>query len=356
MTGLSRKMGCLTVSSTPLTAASAPMRIVLCYPVQEQHCEQIAAAAPGAEIIDAGQERIAEELFTADVYCGHAKVPVDWDGVVRQGRLQWIQSSAAGMDHCLVPAVIESEIVVTSASGVLSDQVAEHAIALLTGWCRSLPTFFRAQQKKEFIRRPTRDLTGSTVGIIGLGGVGRRLAALLAAFRTRILATDMFPVEKPQSVEALWPPGRLDDMLSQIDILVLSLPLSKATRGMVNAELLARMKPGGLLANLARGPLVVEADLVEAIQSGQLAGAVLDVTDPEPLSTSSKLWELPGVIITPHVAGQSSWRIDRMTDLFCRNLRRWATGRPLINYLSDKRLGFPIRGAGAPIWGGDCEP
>jgi len=162
-------------------------RIVLCYPVAAKHIQQIAAAIPEAEIIDAGQERIAAELFRADIFCGHAKVPVDWDGVAAQGRLRWIQSSAAGMDHCLVPSVIASDIVVTSASGVLADQVAEHTIALIAGWCRSLPTFFRAQQKKEFIRRPTRDLTRSTVGIVGLGGVGRRLARLLSAFDARVL-------------------------------------------------------------------------------------------------------------------------------------------------------------------------
>jgi D-3-phosphoglycerate dehydrogenase len=328
------------------------MRIVLCYPVEPRHCEQIAAAAPGAEVVDAGQQHVARELFSADIYCGHAKVPVDWDGVVGRGRLQWIQSSAAGMDHCLVPSVIKSPIVVTSASGVLADQVAEHTVALVTGWCRSLPTFFRAQQKKEFIRRPTRDLTRSTVGIVGLGGVGRRLAQLLSGFQTRILATDMFPVEKPDYVEALWPADRLDDLLARVDVLVLSLPLNEMTRGMIDASALARMKSDALLVNVARGPLVVEADLVAALDAGRLAGAVLDVTDPEPLPESSRLWELPNVIITPHVAGQSAWRIDSMTTLFCRNLRRWQAGEPLINYLADKRLGFPIRGTGTPIWEG----
>jgi len=333
-----------------------PTRIVLCYPVETKHIEQIAAAMPEAEIVDAGQERIAAELFRADIFCGHAKVPVDWDGVVRQGRLRWIQSSAAGMDHCLVPAVIASPMVVTSASGVLADQVAEHTIALVTGWCRSLPTFFRAQQKKEFIRRPTRDLTRSTVGIAGFGGVGRRLAQLLAAFEVRILATDMFPVDKPDHVEALWPADRLDDLLAAVDILVLCLPLNDSTRGIINAERLAKMKPQALLANMARGPLVVAADLMAALQSGHLAGAVMDVTDPEPLPPESPLWELPNVMITPHVAGQSGWRIDNMTKIFCRNLRRWQAGLPLINYLSDKRLGFPIRGGGAPLWGEPCEP
>jgi phosphoglycerate dehydrogenase-like enzyme len=327
------------------------MRIVLCYDIKPCHLEQIAAAAREAEIVNAGQERIAQEIFTADVFCGHAKVPVDWEGVVRQGRLRWIQSSAAGMDHCLVPPVIESSIAVSSASGVLADQVAEQTIALLTAWTRSLPTFFRAQQKKEYVRRPTLDLTRSTVGIVGLGGVGRRLAQVLSVFETRTLATDLFPVDKPAEVEALWPADRLDDLLSAVDILVLCLPLNTSTRGIINAAALAKMKRGALLANVARGPLVVTADLVAALASGHLAGAVLDVVDPEPLPPASPLWEMPQVIITPHVGGQAGWRNDKVTDLFCRNLRRWQGGMPLVNYLSDKRLGFPIRGAGYPLWG-----
>jgi len=306
-------------------------------------------------VVDAGQERIAEELHRADIYCGHAKVPVDWDAVVAGGRLQWIQSSAAGMDHCLLPPVIDSEIVVTSASGVLSDQVAEHALALLTAWFRSLPVFFQAKQNKEFIRRPTGDLTGKTVGIVGLGGVGRRLVEVLRPLRTRLLAVDLFPVDRPEGVEQLWPADRLDDLLAESEVVILSLPLNDSTGRMFDADRLARMRPGSLLANMARGPLVVTDDVVAAIRRGHLAGAVMDVTDPEPLPPDSPLWEMPEVIFTPHVAGQAAWRIDRMTDLFCLNLKRWQQGRPLINRLEDKRLGFPIRGREVPIWGDGCE-
>ncbi len=328
-----------------------PTRIVLCYPVEARHVEQISAAMPEAEVIDAGQPRVAEELFAADIFCGHGKVPIDWEGVVRAGRLRWIQSSAAGMDHCLVPPVVESDVAVTSASGVLSDQVAEHTLALLTAFFRSLPTFFLAQQKREFIRRPTGDLTGKTVGIVGLGGVGRRLADVLRGFRTRTLAVDLFPVDRPDSVDELWPADRLPDLLAEADVVVLCLPLNDSTRGLFDASVLGQMKPGALLANMARGPLVVTDALVEALEAGRLCGAVMDVTDPEPLPVESPLWAMPNVIITPHVAGQAAWRIDRMTEVFCRNLHRWQDGRPLINLLTDKRLGFPIRGIGVPIWG-----
>ncbi|MGW8256647.1 MAG: D-2-hydroxyacid dehydrogenase [Thermoguttaceae bacterium] len=327
------------------------MRIVLCYPVDAKHIARIAAAMPEAEVVDAWQERIADELFQADIFCGHAKVPVDWPGVVRKGRLKWIQSSAAGMDHCLVPSVIESDIVVSSASGVLADQVGEHTIALITAWTRALPTFFRAQAKKEFIRRPTCDLSRSTVGIVGLGGNGRRLVELLKPFQTRILATDLFPVDKPQDVQSLWPADRLNDMLPLVDFLILALPLNADTKNLIDAATLAKMKSSALLVNMARGQIVNHDDLVAALESGRPAGAVMDVTEPEPLPPESKLWDMPNVIITPHVGGQAAWRIDKMTDLFCENLRRWQANDPLINYLSDKRLGFPIRGAGYPILG-----
>ena len=317
-------------------------RIVLCYPVEERHLAQIAAAAPDAAIVDAGQERVAREILAADIFCGHAKVPVPWDEVIRRGRLRWIQSSAAGLDHCLVPAVVESDVIVTSASGVLADQVAEHTLALLTALTRSLPIFFRAQQRREFIRRPTRDLTGATVGIVGLGGVGRRLVEVLAPFKVRILATDWYPIDKPPQVESLWPPERLDELLAQVDILILAVPLTDRTRGMIGKRQIDLMKPGALLVNVARGALVVENELVAALQSGHLTGAAVDVTATEPLSADSALWDLPQVIITPHVGGQSARRIDNMTDFFCDNLRRHQTGQPLRN-LVDKRLGFPTR-------------
>jgi D-3-phosphoglycerate dehydrogenase len=318
------------------------MRLVLCYPVEANHIAQIARVAPRAEIVDAGQEQIAEEIHRCDLFCGHAKVPVDWDRVVAGGRLVWTQSSAAGLDWLLVPSVIESPMIVTSASGVLADQVAEHAVALITAITRSLPVFFRAQARKEYIRRPTRDLTHATVGIVGFGGVGRRVAEVLAPFRTRILATDCFPVDKPAHVAELWPADRLHDLLSASDVVILCLPLNSQTMWIMDRPQFVAMKRGSIFLNMARGKLVVEEALVEALSSGQLYAAAADVAAEEPLAQSSKLWDLPNMIITPHVGGQSARRIDNMTDFFCQNLRRYLQGEPLVN-LVDKRLGFPIR-------------
>lgn len=316
-----------------------PMRIVLCYPVEPRHIEQIQAAAPEAEIVDAGQERINEELPQADIFIGHAKVPVDWERVVGNGRLQWIQSSAAGLDHCLVPGVIKSDIVVSSAAGLFAPQVSEQTMALLYGLLRRLPLFFRAAQKREFIRRPTDDLRGKTVGIVGLGGNGRQIAKSLAPMDVRIIATDYYPIDRPSEVEQLWGAERLDDLLAESDIVILAIPLNSATKGLIDRRRLAKMKSGAYLINVARGPVMVEGDLVEVLQTGAFGGVGLDVTEVEPLPESSPLWDHPDVIITPHVGAQSARRVDDTTDLACINLARFLRGQPVWNRV-DKQLGF----------------
>jgi len=286
---------------------------------------------------------VAGELVEADIFCGHPKVPVSWDEVGRRARLRWIQSSAAGLDHVLVPSVVDSDIIVTSASGVLANQVADHTIALLTGLLRSLPTFFRAQQAREFIRRATRDLHGARIGIIGLGRNGRRLAEVLSAFRTTIAATDWWAsqMKKPDEVAELLPADAVDEILPRIDILILAAPLTERTRHMIDARRLALLPKGALLINVARGQLVVTEDLISALESGHLGGAGIDVVEPEPLPPESRLWDLPNVIITPHVGGQSATRADDITNFFCDNLRRYLSGAPLVN-LVDKQLGFPL--------------
>lgn len=316
------------------------MNIVLCYPVEPQQIQQIQRAAPDARIINAGQEGIADAIHQADLFCGHAKVPVDWDQVVEQGRLQWIQSSAAGLDHCLVPSVIQSRIEVSSASGLFADQVAEQTLSLLLGLIRSLPEFFRAMRRREFVRRPTDDLHGKTVGIVGFGGNGRRIAEVLAPFRCQLLATDWFPENQPEFVSQLVAADQLDAILPECDVVILALPLNAATLNLFDPTRFARMKPGSYLINVARGPIVHESALLSALASGHLKGAGLDVTEIEPLPDSSGLWNQANVLITPHVGAQSAQRVQRTTDFFCDNLKRYLAGQRLKNRV-DKQLGFP---------------
>ena len=314
--------------------------IVLCYPLQEKHLGWIHATWPSATLVDAGQENVARRLGEADIFVGHAKVPVDWGSAVRGGRLRFIQSSAAGLDHCLVPSVIESDIVVCSASGLFANQVAEQTISLLLGLLRGLPVFFRQSQRREFVRRPTDDLHGKRVGIVGLGGNGRRMVPLLSAFKTRIRAVDYFPERKPEGVDELWGPERLLELAAWSEILILTLPLNADTAGLIGRGVFEAMPRGSYFINVARGGVVDEPELVAVLQSGKLAGAGVDVTAVEPLPEDSPLWQLPNVIITPHVGAQAASRVDDTTRLVCWNLAAYRTGRPLLNRV-DKRLGFP---------------
>lgn len=399
--------------------------LVVCYKqakVDDYLIEQIRSGWPDVNIINVGQSEVGEALLKADYFCGHVKVPVDWDQIVAQGRLRWIQSSAAGMDWCLVPSVIASDIEITTASGALADQVAEHTLALLLAAKRNLYAFFSQQfdktgcfgksdcgnfDRKEdfgenkcflernsfrgqlhynsqnsqlennsqggechtpkrkkypqekldnpyrgFKRLPTADLTGSKVGIVGFGGVGRRLAEILTVFKTQIYAVDLFPTNKPGYVFELWPPEKTDELLAVSDVVVLCLPLNDSTRYTFNAARFARMKPGAMFANIARGALVKTDDLIFALNEEHLGGAVVDVTDPEPLPPEHPLWSARNILITPHVAGQAAWRFEAINDLLLENVKRRKNGKPLINRLSTegKRLGFPLRNGETPLW------
>jgi len=231
-------------------------------------------------------------------------------------------------------------VVVCSASGLFADQVAEQTLALLLGLLRGIPVFYRQQQKHEFVRRPTADLHRKRVGIVGLGGNGRRLAQVLSPFRVTIRATDYFPEHKPPEVEQLLPHTQLLELAAWSDMLILTLPLNASTKGIINHKVFDAMPRGSWLINVARGQCVNEGDLVEALDRGQLAGAGLDVTAVEPLPPESPLYSHPNVLITPHVGAQSAPRYDDSTRLICENLTRYLAGQPLFNIV-DKKLGFP---------------
>lgn len=316
------------------------MQIVLCYPVESSDVQLIRSVADEIRVVNAGQERIAEALLEADVFCGHAKVPVPWDEVVKLGRLRWIQSSAAGLDHCLVDEVVASQIPVTSASGLFANQVAEQTMALLYGLFRRIPLFIEASRRREFVRRPTWDLHGKTIGLVGLGGNGRRIGEFLAPLHNRIVATDWFPTNPPDYIDHLWSAEQLPQLLQESDVVILSVPLNRQTYHLMSREMFSCMRPGSVLINVARGQVVDETALIDALNSGRLLGAGLDVTEVEPLPAESPLWEMEQVLISPHVGAQSATRVSDTTRFFCDNLKRFLEGQPLMN-LVDKQLGFP---------------
>ncbi len=315
--------------------------LVTCFPVAETDVARISNEFCGYELVVSSQEAIREDIFRADVFCGHAKLrPIDWAAVVAQGRLRWIQSSAAGLDHCLSQDVIESEIVVSGCSGLFANQVAEQTMALLFGMIRRLPTFVSAQAKKEFIRRPTDELHGKSVGIVGFGGNGRRIAEMLRGIAAEIWATDKFPAFQPPEQVHLLPVEETAELFRQSDVVVVTLPLTTETYHFVDRTFFEQMKPNSYFVNVARGGVVDQADLIDALQTGVIQRAGLDVVDPEPLPDSSPLWKMDRVLITPHVGAQSASRVRLTTELLCLNRCRFESGATLINHV-DKVLEIP---------------
>jgi len=320
--------------------------IVTCFPLDRSQIQRIQQiVSPDFELIVSDQQQIANDIFAADVFCGHAKVPVDWQKVVATGRLQWIQSSAAGLDHCLTPPVIDSKIMVSGCSGLFAVQVAEQTLALLLGVIRDLPTFFRQQQQHIYDRSATDDLINKRVGIVGLGGNGQRIAQVLRPLVQHISATDLFPEScqqllDSQVIDALYTDSQLEEMLPSTDVLILTLPLSSANENRIDHPQLQLLPANAYLINVGRGSVVNTSALIDRLNTGQLAAAGLDVVDPEPLPPDSPLWQLPNVILTPHVGAQSHRRVPLTVDLFCENFLRFRRGQPLLN-LVDKQLGFP---------------
>jgi D-3-phosphoglycerate dehydrogenase len=323
-------------------------KIVTCFPITPEQVETLRrTASPEFEVLEASHDSIPEDIFEADIFFGHAKgKPVDWAKVVDHGKLKWIQSSAAGLDHCLSPEVIACDsIMVSGCSGLFAPQVAETSMALLMGLLRSLPVFFEAKAKREYVRRFTDEIFGKTIGIVGFGGNGQQVAKTLRPMAGKILATDKFPDTTIASgfeglATKVYSDSELNEMLPQCDIVIATLPLSEENEQLLSDDQFSLMPKGSYFINVGRGSVVDQSALIRSLESGHLAGAGIDVANPEPIEPDSKLWEFPNVIITPHIGAQSIHRVPRTIDLFCKNFPRYVAGKTLIN-LVDKQLGFP---------------
>ena len=260
----------------------------------------------------------------------------------RAPNLRWVQSSSAGMDAVLTPALRDSDIVVTNAAGLYGPNVADQGFALLLGLVRGIHHFARRQANHNWDRHiptPIIELPDLTIGIVGMGGIGGFMANRAKGFDTHVIAVDAFRTDKPANVDELMPIDQLPDLMRRSDAVMIACPLTDETRGLINADNLALMKPTAYLINVARGPIVDQDALVEALQNGTIAGAGLDVTEVEPLEEDSPLWDMDNVIITPHVAGVSQRRFPRLVGFFCDNLKKYMAGEPLANVVR-KELGF----------------
>lgn len=313
------------------------MKILIHPPVDEELKAQVEHTAPEADVVMVTHDNALEHVLDADILFGSYTNEM----IATARQLKWIQTTSAGMDGSQIPGELkESDIVVTNASGVHAVQVAEHAFALTIALLRGLQVAFANQARGIWQGAPMSDLYNSTVGIIGFGGIGRKYAEQVQAFQTRILALDIQTDDKPAYVESLWGMDRLDDLLRQADIVFLACPLTPETDKLICQRTLGLMKKTAFLVNTARGGIVNEADLVQGLRNGDIAGAGLDVFETEPLPADSPLWKLDNVILTTHAAGSSPKRHHRTVGFFCHNLRKYLAGEPLVNEI-DKNRGYP---------------
>ncbi len=309
----------------------------------KEELAELAKLAPNLRIVTGLSP--AEALARAEEAHGVEAGYATREFLAKAKNLVWVQAMSAGVDRltALEPLVKNERIVLTNHRGVHGPAIADHAMALLLVLTRDL-RFYEANQAKKVWDRGDPELApialdGRTMLVVGLGGIGSEIARRGKAFGMTVWATRRSEAPKPDFVDRVELSPALFSMLPQADVVVIAAPLTPETRGMFNKEAFAAMKKGAFLVNIARGAIVVQEELIAALQSGKLAGACLDVTDPEPLPASSPLWGMRNVVITPHVAAQAEVTETRRWALLRENLRRFAAGEPLYNVV-DKQAGY----------------
>jgi phosphoglycerate dehydrogenase-like enzyme len=252
-----------------------------------------------------------------------------------QPSLKWVQSGQAGQDAAPLALYKSKDVVLTNAAVITGSHLAEHILAFMLAFSRQLPLHFANQQSSKWVERseyPSGELTGSTILVVGLGGAGRGTCQRAKAFNMTVIATrrrpDASSGKLPDGVDEIHG-GDKDSLLAVLpraDYVAVCCPLTPETRNLFSKDAFAAMKPSSIIMSVGRGPIINTADLVDALQSGQIAGAGLDVTDPQPLPPDHPLWHMKNVIITPHASGHSPLRAGRMQELVVDNLRRFISG------------------------------
>lgn len=349
------------MTSAPLTAltsgpgsgpAGVPAAIalspILSARYRRRDLDRIAAAAPGSRLVSVSLEGLADgDLSDVEVLLRGPLPAAIFDRLLaRCPRLIWVHSATAGVERVLTPAALARGLAITNARGVFSDPIAEYVLLMILAVSRRLPQLLELQRERTWQPLESRELRDVTVGIVGLGSIGRRVAELATAFGSRVVAVrrdvpgDMELADAPGGgLAEVLPPDRLPQLMAQSDFIVLALPLTPDTDSMFDAALLAHAKPGAWLINVARGRLVDERALARALRQGPLGGAVLDTFREEPLPPDSPFYDLPNAIVTPHTSWSSSGVLDRSIELFCQNLERFARGETLHN-LVDPDAGY----------------
>ena len=307
--------------------------------------ERLGSEFPQLQVVQRDTyEGVDEHLRDAEVMFTISLRPEQFAGA---RRLRWIHAPTAAVHQLLFPELTDSDVIVTNSREVHGPVVAEHVLALIFALAKKIPQAAAFQQKQVWGQEAIwyegmhpRELSGATLGLIGLGSIGRRVAQMAAALGMRVVGVrERVDQGRPEGVEQVFSPAALDDLLRRSDFVVVAAPLIAATKGLINAARLAVMKPDSFLINVGRGPQVEEAALADALRQRRIAGAALDVFDREPLPPDSPLWTVPNLLITPHTAGLTEKLWHRHHDLFSDNLRRYLAQQPL-QFVVDKHKGY----------------
>ncbi|SEM57516.1 D-2-hydroxyacid dehydrogenase [Paenibacillus sp. OV219] len=317
------------------------MRKLVCvYDLEPQHRERIAEAAPGFEIVyadgDQAESALASHLAEAEIVAGWSE-QAEAHALKAGGALRWVQAWGAGVEQMPFDAFAACEVMLTNASGVHANAISETVLGMMLAFTRKLHLTIRNQMEKQWDWiGGLGEIHGKTIGIVGVGAIGEELARLAQAFQMRVLGVRNSAQPSP-FVDAMFSTGGLDRLLQESDFVVVTLPITKETQGLFNRAKFAQMKPSAFFVNIGRGQTVVTDDLVDALERGVIAGAGLDVFDPEPLPESHPLWTMENVILTPHNSGNSIYYTDRAVDILVDNLRSYIeSGEPHRNRVSLK--------------------
>ena len=299
------------------------------------------AVAPGIEIVAVETlDQAVAEAVDAQVVIGFCEEEL----LSAATGLHWLQVYSAGVDRCIAyPSFDKGNILLSNAQRIASPALAEHAIALMMALVRGLDLYHSNQlqgswQRDVGMKRAQfMELEGRTVLVVGLGGIGTQVAKRAHGLGMRVIATRGSRREGPEYVDYVGLADEVNDLAAQADVVINTTPLTNRTRGMFNAAFFDAMKPTAYFISVGRGASAVTNDLVAALESGSIAGAGLDVTDPEPLPEGHPLWSLPRVIISPHVGGQSDRARDRLFLLAQENLRRYVAGEAMLSVVDVER-------------------
>jgi phosphoglycerate dehydrogenase-like enzyme len=336
------------------------MKLVIHPAVEPDRLEALqAASGGGASIVNASSAAEAEAAMPgADAVIGKITPAM----LASADRLRWVQSFTASLEHYMFPALVAHPCVLTNVRGLFGDVIADQVMGYVLCFARNLHTYIRRQVEHRYeplggesarvsnqtgpgivndMDRATIYLPQSTLGIIGMGGIGCEIARRALAFGMSVRGVDRFPerVKAPDGVRSISGVDGLAELLRSSDFAVIAAPHTPETAGWFNARTLAHLRPSSYLINIGRGAIVVLDDLVSALKAGKLAGAALDVYEIEPLPKDHPLWDFPNVILTPHTAGYSPVIAARHLATLVENVGRFARGEPVLNVV-DKTLWF----------------